>query len=190
MARINQTVKATFTDAQSGMLGYAPDLVPVKDDRNLANHIQVNSPSGVKGRTGSGVYVDTASKGDYGTIVETIESQTEQGGERQAIAEYAGYLRAQPKETVEEITPLPQVNPEVAWAAILGLEVSDAIALVRFAGSSPKTYALNVDGFRFKHTQERGLEVQIKTSPRDTRTYMVADHATLGLADSGNLAGP
>ena len=179
--RLNQTSLYTFTDNPSGTLRYAAGVVPTFDDAHIANHIEVNAPDGARGRTGSGVAVDSASTTDYGVIVKSVQSQLEGCGERQALAEYHAFMYAQPQMRMPEVELLGQVNPNSAWPAILSLEVSDAITVERFAGlSSPISLALTVEGFVLSGSLQEGMRVKIRTSPRDTRTLFQVGHAKRG----------
>jgi hypothetical protein len=185
--RLNQTSLYTFTDDPAGTLRYGPDATPTWDDAHIANHIEVNAPDGTRGRTGSGVAVDVTSTTDYGVIVKSIASQLEGGGDRQALAEYHAFLYAQPQMRLPEVELLGQVNPAPAWPAILDLEISDPITVERFAGlSSPMSLALTVEGFRMSGTGTTGMQVRIRTSPRDTRTLFQVAHATLGKVGVAN----
>jgi hypothetical protein len=188
--RLNQTSLYTFTDDPAGTLRYGPDATPTWDDAHIANHIEVNAPDGTRGRTGSGVAVETgagSSTEDYGIIVKSIESQLESGGDRQALAEYHLFLYKQPLMRMPEVELLGQVNPASAWPAILDLEISDPITVERFAGlSSPMSLALTVEGFRMSGTGTTGMQVRIRTSPRDTRTLFQVAHATLGKVGTAN----
>lgn len=179
--RLNQTSIHTFTDNPSGTLRYGPGATPTWDDAHIANHIEVNAPDGTRGLTGSGVAIDTTSTTDYGTIVKSVESQMMGGGERQALAEYQLYLYRQPQMRMPEVELLGQVNPSSAWPAILDLEISDAITVERFAGlTSPISMDLTVEGFRMRGDGTTGMQVWIRTSPRDTRTFFQVGHATRG----------
>jgi hypothetical protein len=183
--RLNQTSAYTFTDNPAGTLRYGPDTTPTFDDAHIANHIEVNAPDGTRGLTGSGVAVDAASTTDYGVIVKSVESQMADGGERQALAEYQAYLYAQPRMRLPEVELLGQVNPALAWPAILDLEVGDAVTVERFAGlSSPMSLALTAEGFRMRGDGTSGMQVWMRTSPRDTQTYWELEHATRGAIES------
>lgn len=186
---LNQTSLQTFTDNPAGTLRYAAGVIPAFDDAHIANHIEVNAPNGVRGLTGSGVAIDTASTTDYGIIVKPVESQLPGGGERQALAEYQRYRYAQPLLRLPEVELLGQVNPGSAWPALLALEVGDAITVERFAGlPSPMSMALTVEGFSMRGDGTTGMQVWVRTSPRDTRTYMEVGHASRGAvgAAAGN----
>lgn len=187
--RLNQTSLYTFTDNPAGTLRYGSDATPTFDDAHVANHIEVNAPDGQRGLTGSGVAVDAASTTDYGVIVKSVESQMMSGGHRQALAEYTAYRYAQPLMRLPELELLGQVNPSSAWPAILTLEIGDPITVERFAGlASPMSLALTVEGFRMRGDGTTGMQVRIRTSPRDTRTYFTVGHATRGAvgAAAGN----
>lgn len=185
--RLNQTSVATFTDNPAGTLRYAP-ATPTYDDAHIANHIEVNAPDGTRGLTGSGVVIDSASTTDYGVIVKSVQSQMESGGERQALAEYQAYLYAQPSMRLPEVELYGQVNPASAWPVILDLEVNDAITVERYNGlTSPISMPLTVEGFRMRGDGMTGMQVWIRTSPRDTRTYFTIADATYG--DIGVAAG-
>lgn len=185
--RLNQTSLYTFTDNPAGSLRYGPDATPTWDDAYIANHIEVNAPDGTRGRTGSGVAIDASSTTDYGVIVKSVESQLAGGGERQALAEYHLFLYKQPQMRMPELELLGQVNPASAWPAILDLEISDPITVERFAGlTSPMSLALTVEGMRLRGEGTTGMQVWIRTSPRDTRTFFQVTHATRGKVGTAN----
>jgi hypothetical protein len=185
--RLNQTSLHTFTDNPSGTLRYGADATPTWDDAYIANHIEVNAPDGTRGLTGSGVAIDSTSTTDYGVIVKSVESQIAGGGERQALAEYQAFLYAQPQMRLPEVELLGQVNPSSAWPAILDLEINDPITVERFAGlTAPMTLPLTVEGFRMRGDGTKGMQVWVRTSPRDTRTFFQVGHATLGKVGVAN----
>lgn len=187
--RINQTSAATFTDDPAGTLRYAA-MEPAWDITYLANHIEVNSPDGTRGRTGSGIAVDAASTTDYGVIVKSVDSALENGGDRQALADYQLQRYAQPLLRLPDIELMPQINPGTAWPAVFGLEISSAVTVKRFDGlTSPMSMELNVEGMRLRGSPD-GLAVSLRTSPRDTNTYWQLEDATLGTIETGNLVAP
>lgn len=178
--RLNATSLYTFSDAAGASLRYTLDFESAYDDAYVKTHIEVNGPE-VRGRTGSGVAIDTAAAGEYGTLVDSVDSLLNSGGERQGLAEYRRFLYANPAERLPSLRLTPASNPAAMWPVCLALEVSDPITVIRFADSAdPKTLELFVEGIKVSGAHGGPVVFEIATSPRDTRTFLQVGHATRG----------
>lgn len=184
--RLNAANLHSFSDAKGAPLGYGPGFAPAFDETYLWNYVRA---TGAAGDTTAHVTEDVGSQDDYHKLTRTVSTQLVSGSDIQQVADRLALRYAQPELRAPALSLIGAAAPAARWPVILGLEVSDRLTVTRFAGSAdPMSLVQTVEGVRQSCRPGGPWTTSVVTSPADTRTYMVADHVSLGLSDSGKLA--
>jgi hypothetical protein len=185
LRRLNQASVHTFSDTAGSPLPYGQDFDADWDDTYLWNYVRATGA----GQDTAAVTRNAASELDYHTLTKTVSSPIAGGSELQQLADRLASIYAQPLLRSASLPLQGASVPASLWPVILDLEVSDRITVQRQPkAGAPIVLQQYVEGVRHQCRAGGPWTTTVPLSPADERTYMVANHATLGLCDSGNLA--
>lgn len=183
-----ETSLVTFSDnPAAGELLYAK-LTATYDRRQIVNDFRITHLGGSEQ-----IVEDTASIEKFRRRTRTASTLHVTGGDARSTAEYQVLRDKDPQLRFEELTIEPLRN-QLLWEQCLGRRIGDRITVLRHppGGGDPIEQDVYIEAIKhdFMSLAHGTPRTTWRLSPADERTYMVADDAALGLADSGNLAGP
>jgi hypothetical protein len=180
------TSQGTFGDlASAGEMGYSDLVVDAGNIDDITNEVTVSIASGA-----STTIDDTASQAVYGIAARSVSAPLASVGDAGNLARRIIGKRAWPTLRVERLTLNPLLAPSTMFPQALGRAIGERITVKRRPASStvPIVAQVTIEGVQHIISPQNWETVWTTAPAPPTATeagYFTADHATLGVVDSG-----
>ena len=184
-AFINPTTVYTIAGPGDGAANRARNTLSyATNPRSFANDITGTMPGGISKRV-----VNAASVTDYGRVTEAVDGPFATLGDLTAVIEWRLNVESTPQPTIEGLSVRLSQLDDAATAALLAVDLGQAIAWTGMPAQAPATTDTGVVlGIEETYTHA-DLLWSATVAPAIRVNVMITDDAVRGLADSGNVAG-